>query len=70
MPDKPTMVKVRALQPHTGFGSNYKVGQVYEVDQAIVDSLVVQGKAELASASAPAKPAKAKAAKKGKGRKR
>lgn len=39
-------VTVEALQVHTAFGKAYKVGDVYEIDEAFADSIVVQGKAK------------------------
>jgi hypothetical protein len=56
--EKPTTVKVKALQEHTAFGKAYKVGDTYEIDEAFADSVVVQGKAVRvdAPAAAPAKP--------------
>jgi hypothetical protein len=58
MSDKPKTVSVEALQDHTGFGKSHKVGDVYEVDEAHVESLRVQGKAKLAHEPEAAKPAK------------
>jgi hypothetical protein len=39
-------VKVKALQLHTYDGKEYKVGDVYEIDEVYADSVKVQGKAE------------------------
>lgn len=47
-------VTVKALEPHTTFGKSYDVGDIYEVDAGLVDSLVVQGKAVPADHAEPA----------------
>lgn len=52
MSDKQT-VTVKALEAHTTFGKSYDVGDTYEVDASLVDSLVVQGKAVPADHAAP-----------------
>jgi len=56
--DTPKTVTVKALQDHTTFGTAYKVGDTYEIDAALVDSVVAQGKAAPVHAPAPppAKP--------------
>jgi hypothetical protein len=38
-------VRVKALQAHTAFGESYAIGDTYEVNADLVDSLRIQGKA-------------------------
>jgi hypothetical protein len=52
MSDKKT-VTVKALEPHTAMGKSYDVGDTYEADAALVDSLVTQGKAVPADHDVP-----------------
>jgi hypothetical protein len=56
--EKPDTVKVRALQAHTHNGTAYEIGDTYEIAADLVDSVTVQGKAELADkpSAPPAKP--------------
>lgn len=51
-------VTVKALEAHTTFGKAYDVGDTYEVDAGLVDSLVVQGKAVPADVPHAKEPAK------------
>ena len=44
--EHPKTVTVEALQDHTGFGETHKTGDRYEIDEAFVDTVVVQGKAK------------------------
>jgi hypothetical protein len=41
-------VAVKALTDHTAFGKTYKPGATYEVEPEYLETLVVQGKAEVA----------------------
>lgn len=43
--DKPKTVKVEALEDHTYNNESYEVGDTYEIDEALVDSVTFQGKA-------------------------
>jgi len=43
--DKPKKVTVEALKSHTHAGEAYEVGDTYDVDEAAVESLQVQGMA-------------------------
>lgn len=43
--DKPKTVTVEALEAHTAFGKSYDVGDTYDVDEQIVETLRIQGKA-------------------------
>jgi hypothetical protein len=45
-PETPKTVTVEALQAHTSFGKAYEIGDQYEIDEAFVDTVVVQGKAK------------------------
>lgn len=60
MADTPKTVKVRALQAHSYNGKNYDVGDTYDLDAQLLDSLRIQGKAESADTPHPpaAKPSK------------
>ena len=51
-PEKVETVEVEALQDHTYNGKAYKVGDTYDIDVALADSLAVQGKAMRADAKA------------------
>jgi hypothetical protein len=59
---KPKTVTVEALEAHSYNGENYDVGDTYELDEQLVDSLRIQGKAVRADRVQQAKTA-AKAAK-------
>jgi hypothetical protein len=41
-------VKVKAIQPHTYKGKEYKVDEVYDIDEEHAATVQVQGKAVLA----------------------
>jgi arginine/lysine/ornithine decarboxylase len=60
--EKPKTVTVEALQWHTYNGKEYNVGDTYDIDEQLVDSVAFQGKAvavdRVARAKAAAKPAK------------
>lgn len=43
--EKPTQVTVEALKAHTNAGESYDVGDTYDVDEAAVDNLALQGMA-------------------------
>lgn len=43
--DTPKTVKVEALQWHTHQGTAYDVGDTYDIDEQLVDSVQFQGKA-------------------------
>jgi hypothetical protein len=43
--DKPKTVKVEALEWHTYNGKAYEVGDTYDLDEQLVDSVTFQGKA-------------------------
>lgn len=43
--EKPKKVTVEAIKAHTNAGESYDVGDTYEVDEAAVDSLAIQGMA-------------------------
>lgn len=62
MADKPQTVKVEALKYHTAFGSEYQVGDTYDLDEQFLDSVVHQGLAVPVDRVARAKQAE-KAAK-------
>jgi hypothetical protein len=48
-------VTVKALQLHTYDGKEYKVGDVYEIDEIYAVSVQVQGKAEPAPKKEPSR---------------
>jgi hypothetical protein len=59
--EQPKKVRVEALESHTAFGASYAPGDVYEVDEQFVDTVVVQRKAkrvdvEPAPAPKPSQP--------------
>jgi hypothetical protein len=54
MSDDVKTVTVEALQPHTAFGHAYDIGDRYEIDEAFVDTVVVQGKAKRVDSHTPA----------------
>lgn len=58
---KPETVSVKSLQWHTTGGVVHDVGDVYDIAADLVDSVIAQGKAERAAATAPPPPAPRKA---------
>ncbi len=56
---QPKPVAVRSLEWHTHKGKAYPPGKVYEIEAEMVDSIILQRKAELASTK-HLKPAKAR----------
>jgi hypothetical protein len=52
---KMATVTVKALQLHTYDGKEYKVGDIYEIDELYADSVKVQGKAERVEKKEPSK---------------
>ena len=76
---KPKTVTVEALEDHTYNGNSYVVGDTYDIDEQLVDSVTFQGKAVRtdrvahakslrADASGKLKPAKPAKGRKGKKR--
>lgn len=61
--DKPKTVKVEALQAHSYAGNNYEVGDTYDIDAQLVDSVTFQGKAVRVDRAEVAKAEKKAAAK-------
>jgi hypothetical protein len=57
--EKPKTVTVEALQLHTYNGKEYQIGDTYEIDEALVDSVTAQGKAVRTDRAAVAKKAAA-----------
>jgi len=55
--DKPKKVTVEAIKFHTHDGEEYQVGDTYDVDEAAVESLQVQGMAIRTDRAAVAKKA-------------
>jgi hypothetical protein len=51
---KPKTVKVEAVQHHTSFGKSYEPGDTYEIDEAFLATVIIQGKAVLAGETKPA----------------
>ena len=54
MDEHPKTVTVKALEAHSYMGTEYAVGDTYEIDEQYVDSVAAQGKAtrvEVASAA-------------------
>ena len=45
MADAPKTTTVEALQWHTYNGKEYNIGDTYQIDDALVDSVTTQGKA-------------------------
>lgn len=63
MADAPKTVKVEALEWHTHQGEEHNIGDTYDIDEQLVDSVQAQGKAVRVDRVAVAKEA-AKAAEK------
>ena len=72
MADAPKTTTVEALQWHTYNGKEYNIGDTYQIDDALVDSVTTQGKAvrtdrvahaKRQAAAADAVPAKGRARK-------
>lgn len=61
--DKPKTVKVEALEYHTYDGNEYQIGDTYDIDEALADSVAAQGKAVRVDRAAVAKAATKAAAK-------
>jgi hypothetical protein len=61
--EKPKTVTVEALQWHTYDGKEYAVGDTYEIDEALADSVAAQGKAIRTDRAEVAKKAEKDAAK-------
>ena len=53
--EKPKTVKVEAIQPHSYNGTDYAVGDVYDIAEDLVESVATQGKAIRADAKKPPK---------------
>lgn len=78
MADEKKTARVEAIEPHSYNGESYEIGDTYDIDEALVDSVTAQGKAiavdrkaRAARAAAPAKATRAKATPvKARGRKR
>ena len=43
--DKPKTITVEALQAHSYNGKDYQVGDTYDIDEQLADSVAIQGKA-------------------------
>lgn len=61
--EKPKTVTVEALQDHSYAGQDYVVGDTYDIDEQLVDSVTFQGKAVRVDRAEVAKKARTAAAK-------
>ena len=55
--EPPKTVTVKALQDHTVGDREYKAGDTYEIAAALLDTIVMQGKAKPVDPNAPPEPA-------------